>query len=76
MREAVIASAVRTPLGSFNGSLRSIGATTLQAFLVYLFQATAMGAFGAAVGVVLGLGILADSGLSPENRPTGDDPAL
>ena len=39
--------------------LRSIGTTTLQAFLVYLFQATAMGAFGAAVGVVLGLGILA-----------------
>jgi putative ABC transport system permease protein len=39
--------------------LRSIGATTAQAFLVYLFQATAMGAFGAAVGVVLGLGVLA-----------------
>jgi acetyl-CoA C-acetyltransferase len=29
MREAVIVSAVRTPLGSFNGSLSSIGATKL-----------------------------------------------
>jgi acetyl-CoA C-acetyltransferase len=29
MREAVIVSAVRTPLGSFNGSLSSIGAVTL-----------------------------------------------
>lgn len=29
MREAVIVSAVRTPLGRFNGSLSGIGATTL-----------------------------------------------
>ncbi len=34
MREAVIVSAVRTPLGSFNGSLSSIGATTLGAHVI------------------------------------------
>jgi len=34
MREAVIVSAVRTPLGSFNGSLRSIGATQLGAIVI------------------------------------------
>jgi acetyl-CoA C-acetyltransferase len=34
MREAVIVSAVRTPLGSFNGSLRSIGATQLGALVI------------------------------------------
>ena len=34
MREAVITSAVRTPLGSFNGQLGSIGATRLGAFVI------------------------------------------
>jgi acetyl-CoA C-acetyltransferase len=34
MREAVIVSAVRTPLGSFNGSLGSIGATQLGAIVI------------------------------------------
>jgi acetyl-CoA C-acetyltransferase len=34
MREAVIVSAVRTPLGSFNGSLASIGATQLGAIVI------------------------------------------
>ncbi|MBW2062863.1 MAG: acetyl-CoA C-acetyltransferase [Deltaproteobacteria bacterium] len=34
MREAVIVSAVRTPLGSFNGSLGSIGATKLGAIVI------------------------------------------
>lgn len=34
MREAVIVSAVRTPLGSFNGSLGSIGATRLGAMVI------------------------------------------
>lgn len=34
MREAVIVSAVRTPLGSFNGSLGSIGATALGAIVI------------------------------------------
>ncbi|ROR01468.1 acetyl-CoA C-acetyltransferase [Desulfosoma caldarium] len=34
MREAVIVSAVRTPLGSFNGSLASIGATALGAVVI------------------------------------------
>ena len=34
MREAVIVSAVRTPLGSFNGSLANIGATQLGAVVV------------------------------------------
>jgi len=34
MREAVIVSAVRTPLGSFNGSLGSIGATRLGAIVI------------------------------------------
>ena len=34
MREAVIVSAVRTPLGSFNGSLGNIGATRLGAVVV------------------------------------------
>ncbi|MEJ2164291.1 MAG: acetyl-CoA C-acetyltransferase [Desulfobacterales bacterium] len=34
MHEAVIVSAVRTPLGSFNGSLGSIGATRLGAFVI------------------------------------------
>jgi len=34
MREAVIVSAVRTPLGSFNGSLGSIGATRLGALVI------------------------------------------
>jgi len=34
MREAVIVSAVRTPLGSFNGSLHSIGATQLGAIVI------------------------------------------
>jgi acetyl-CoA C-acetyltransferase len=34
MREAVIVSAVRTPLGSFNGTLSEIGATTLGAMVI------------------------------------------
>ncbi len=34
MREAVIVSAVRTPLGSFNGSLASVGATKLGAIVI------------------------------------------
>lgn len=34
MREAVIVSAARTPLGSFNGSLSSIGATKLGAIVI------------------------------------------
>ncbi len=34
MREAVIVSAVRTPLGSFNGSLSGIGATALGAIVI------------------------------------------
>jgi len=34
MREAVIVSAVRTPLGSFNGSLGNIGATRLGAMVI------------------------------------------
>ncbi len=34
MREAVIVSAVRTPLGSFNGSLGTIGGTKLGAFVI------------------------------------------
>lgn len=34
MREAVIVSAVRTPLGSFNGSLKNIGSTDLGAIVI------------------------------------------
>jgi len=34
MREAVIVSAVRTPLGSFNGTLASLGATKLGAIVI------------------------------------------
>jgi len=34
MKEAVIVSAVRTPLGSFNGSLNAIGATQLGAIVI------------------------------------------
>ena len=34
MKEAVIVSAVRTPLGSFNGSLGNIGATRLGAIVI------------------------------------------
>ncbi|MBV5280221.1 MAG: hypothetical protein J0651_02875, partial [Actinobacteria bacterium] len=34
MKEAVIVSAVRTPLGSFNGSLNAIGATELGAIVI------------------------------------------
>src|SRR4030042_6097712 len=34
MREAVIVSAVRTPLGSFNGSLAAIGATELGGIVI------------------------------------------
>ena len=34
MKEAVIVSAVRTPLGSFNGSLGNIGATDLGAMVI------------------------------------------
>ena len=34
MREAVIVSAVRTPLGSFNGTLANMGATTLGALVI------------------------------------------
>ena len=34
MREAVIVSAVRTPLGSFNGTLANIGATNLGALVI------------------------------------------
>ncbi|MCG6907757.1 MAG: acetyl-CoA C-acetyltransferase [Desulfobacteraceae bacterium] len=34
MREAVIVSAVRTPLGSFNGSLGGVGATRLGALVI------------------------------------------
>jgi len=35
MREAVIVSAVRTPLGSFNGSLGAIGGTRLGAIVIH-----------------------------------------
>ena len=34
MRQAVIVSAVRTPLGAFNGSLGNIGATRLGAIVI------------------------------------------
>jgi len=34
MRRAVIVSAVRTPLGSFNGTLGSVGATKLGAIVI------------------------------------------
>ena len=34
MKEAVIVSAVRTPLGSFNGTLGNIGATQLGAIVI------------------------------------------
>jgi len=34
MKEAVIVSAVRTPLGSFNGSLSTLGATQLGAVVI------------------------------------------
>ena len=34
MKEAVIVSAVRTPLGAFNGSLSSIGATDLGGLVI------------------------------------------
>ena len=34
MHEAVIVSAVRTPLGNFNGSLGGIGGTRLGAFVI------------------------------------------
>ena len=34
MKEAVIVSAVRTPLGSFNGSLSAVGATQLGAIVI------------------------------------------
>ena len=34
MREAVIVSAVRTPLGAFNGTLGNIGATKLGALVI------------------------------------------
>ena len=34
MKEAVIVSAVRTPLGSYNGSLGNIGATQLGAIVI------------------------------------------
>ncbi len=34
MKEAVIVSAVRTPLGSYNGSLGTIGATQLGAMVI------------------------------------------
>ncbi len=34
MREAVIVSAVRTPLGNFNGSLKNLGATDLGALVI------------------------------------------
>jgi len=34
MKEAVIVSAVRTPLGSFNGSLGALGATQLGALVI------------------------------------------
>ena len=34
MREAVIVSAVRTPLGSFNGTLASMGATKLGGLVI------------------------------------------
>ena len=34
MKEAVIVSAVRTPLGSFNGTLANVGATQLGALVI------------------------------------------
>ena len=34
MKEAVIVSAVRTPLGSFNGTLANVGATRLGALVI------------------------------------------
>ena len=43
MREAVIVSAVRTPLGSFNGALATMGATKLGALsLKRLFAGQAL----------------------------------
>jgi putative ABC transport system permease protein len=37
--------------------LRCLGATSLEVFAVYLLQALAMGAFGSAIGAVLGIGL-------------------
>jgi acetyl-CoA C-acetyltransferase len=34
MKEAVIVSSVRTPLGSFNGTLSNVGATQLGALVI------------------------------------------
>jgi acetyl-CoA C-acetyltransferase len=52
MREAVIVSAVRTPLGSFNGSLAPLGATDLGGIVIKAALEKA-GVDGAAVNEVL-----------------------
>ncbi len=68
MREAVIVSAVRTPLGSFNGSLASIGATQLGAIVIEAAIERANIAKSAVNEVIMGLVLPCGYGQNPAKQ--------
>jgi acetyl-CoA C-acetyltransferase len=68
MREAVIVSAVRTPLGSFNGSLSAIGATQLGAIVIEAAIARAKISKSAVNEVIMGQVLPCGYGQNPAKQ--------
>jgi acetyl-CoA C-acetyltransferase len=68
MREAVIVSAVRTPLGGFNGSLGSLGATRLGALVIEEAVRRAGVAKTAVDEVIMGQVLPCGSGQNPARQ--------
>lgn len=68
MREAVIVSAVRTPLGSFNGSLSSIGATKLGGMVIEEAVKRARISKNQVNEVIMGMVLPCGYGQNPANR--------
>jgi acetyl-CoA C-acetyltransferase len=68
MRKAVIVSAVRTPLGSFNGSLAAVGATKLGAIVIEEAIRRAMIAKSAVNEVIMGQVLPCGYGQNPAKQ--------
>ena len=68
MKEAVIVSAVRTPLGSFNGSLNAIGATQLGAIVIEAAIARAKISKSAVNEVIMGQVLPCGYGQNPAKQ--------
>ncbi len=68
MKEAVIVSAVRTPLGSFNGSLSTVGATQLGAIVIEAAIARAKISKSAVNEVIMGQVLPCGYGQNPAKQ--------